>query len=116
MVPEPRQGLAGLHEVRFEPLQRVDGSGQRPAETAGELLRGARLPDAGEHRLDGPLVRGAKPVEFVDRAAPRVAGGVGVLAAECEIDRFVYSRATRAAGQIPGGLPQDAISAAAASS
>jgi hypothetical protein len=66
-VPEPREDLAGVPEARFELFQRGDGPGQRPPQAAGELLRGARFPDAGEHRLDGALIGGAVPVEVVDR-------------------------------------------------
>jgi hypothetical protein len=43
------------------------------------LLRGARLLDAREQRLDGAVVRGPVPVELGARAAPGVAGLVGAL-------------------------------------
>jgi hypothetical protein len=48
VVSEPCQDLAGVREARFESLQRVDGSVERPSQSARELLRGARLPDARE--------------------------------------------------------------------
>ena len=59
VVSEPGEDLAGVREARFEVLQRVDGSGQRPSQTAGQLLSGARLSDAGEQRLDGAVIGGA---------------------------------------------------------
>lgn len=61
VVPDPREDLAGVREAPFESLQGVDGSGQRPSQAAGELLRGARFPDAREHRLDGAVISGAVP-------------------------------------------------------
>lgn len=117
VVPDPREDLAGVREAPFESLQGVDGSGQRPSQAAGELLRGARFPDAREHRLDGAVISGAVPVEVVDRASPGIAGPIGVLAAERAIDALVGGRViSTAARQIPDWLAQRAISAAAASS
>ena len=69
LVSEPCHGLAGVREARFESLQRVDGSVQRPSQTARELLRAARLVDAREQRLDDAIIRGPVPVELVDRPA-----------------------------------------------
>jgi hypothetical protein len=87
VVSEPGQDLAGVREARFEALQRVDGSVERPSQSGRELLRGARLPDAREQRLDSAVIRGAVPLDVVDRAASGVAGGIGVLAgAERTID------------------------------
>ncbi len=116
VMPDPGEDLAGVREAPFESLQGVDGSGQRPSQAAGELLRGARFPDAREHRLDGAVIRAAVPVEVVDRASPGIAGPIGVLAAERAIGPLVNSRRTERAGPAPGGLVQRAISAAAASS
>ena len=79
VVPDPGEGLAGVREGRFEVFQRVDGSGQRPFESAGELGRSARFPDAGEHRFDGAVIRSPVAVQRVGRAATRMAGCVPVL-------------------------------------
>lgn len=89
VVSEPREDLAGVRQALFEVLQRVDGSGQRPSQTARQLLGGARLSDARQQRLDGAVIRGAVPVEVVDRAASGIAGAIGVLAAERTIDALV---------------------------
>lgn len=37
VVPEPREELAGVAEARFELVQRVDGPGECPSQTAGGL-------------------------------------------------------------------------------
>ena len=42
VVSEPCEDLAGVRQARSEVLQRVDGSGQRPSQTARQLLGGAR--------------------------------------------------------------------------
>ena len=115
VVPEPCEDLAGAREALFETLQRIDGSGQRPSQPARQLLRGARLPDAREQGLDGAIVRGAVPVEVVDRAASGIAGAFGVLAAERAIDALVGRRAAGARGWFPGARAQRAINAAASS-
>jgi hypothetical protein len=91
-VPEPREDLAGVPEARFELFQRCDGPAQRPPQAASELLRGARFPDAGEHRLDGALVGGAVPVEVVDRAASGIAGAVCVAMVDREVDALLDVR------------------------
>ena len=80
VVSKPGQDLAGVRETRFEALQRVDGSVQRPSQSGRELLRGAPLLDARQQRLDSAVIRGAVHVEVIDRAASGIAGGIGVLA------------------------------------
>jgi hypothetical protein len=90
VVSEAGQDLAGVREARFESLQRVDGSVERPSQAGRELLRGARRLDAREQRLDGAVIGGAVHVEVVDRAASGIAGGIGVFArGECTIDALV---------------------------
>jgi hypothetical protein len=87
VVSEPGQDLAGVREARFEALQRVDGSVERPSQSGRELLRGARLLDAREQRLGGAVIGGAVHVEVIDRAASGIAGTIGVLpSAERTID------------------------------
>jgi hypothetical protein len=116
VVTEPGQDLARVRETRFQSLQRADGSVQRPSQTARQLLRGARLLDAGEHGLDGAVVRGPVPVKRVDRATPGIAGPVGVLPAQQALTEVVGQRAAWTAGSIPGPAAQRVISAAAPSS
>jgi hypothetical protein len=70
VVTEPCQDLAGVSEARFEVFQRVDGSGQRPSQTARQLLGGARLSDARQQRLDGAVIGGAVPVDVVEGPRP----------------------------------------------
>jgi hypothetical protein len=82
LVSEPCEDLAGVREAVFEVLQRVDGSVQRPSQTARQLLGGERSADARKQRLDGAVIGGAVPVKVVDRAASGTAGAIGVLAAE----------------------------------
>jgi hypothetical protein len=79
VVSDPGEGLAGVRERRFEVFESVDGSGQRPLETAGELGRSARFPDAGEHRFDGAVIRSPVAVQPVGRAASRMTACVPVL-------------------------------------
>ncbi len=86
VMSEVDEDLAGAPEARFELFYRLDSPGERPAETAGELLCGARFPDAGEHRLDGAAVSGAIPVEVVDRAASGIPGAICVSMVDREVD------------------------------
>jgi hypothetical protein len=72
-------------------MQRADCSLERPSQPARQLLRGARLSDACEQRLDGAVIRSPVPLEVVGRAA------------------------SGTAGQIVASVAQRAISAAAAS-
>ena len=80
VAPEPREDLAGVREARFESLQRVDGSVQRPSQSVRELLRHARFLDAREQRLGGAVVRGPVPVELVDALLDH---GTRVYESEC---------------------------------
>jgi hypothetical protein len=117
VVSEPGQDLAGVREARFESLQRVDGSVERPSQSGRELLRAAGFLDAGEQRLDGAVIGGAVHVEVVDRAASGVAGGIGVSArGDREIDALVGGRMAGACSRFFGWPAQRAISAAAAKS
>jgi hypothetical protein len=47
VMSETLHGLAAVREARLEAAQRVDGSLKRPSQPARELVRGARLVDAG---------------------------------------------------------------------
>lgn len=69
VVSKPCQGLAGVREARFESMQRADGSVERPSQCGRELLRGARLLDAREQRLDGAVIRSPVPLDVVGMAA-----------------------------------------------
>ena len=102
VVTEPSQYLAGVRETRLQSLQGANGSGQRPAESGRELLRGARLLEAREQRLDGTVIGGAMPVEVVDRAASGIAGAIGVLAGrERAIDALGGKRTASTCGWLP---------------
>lgn len=112
VVTDPGQGLACIRERRFEMLQRVDGSGQRPLEPAGELGRGARFTDAGEHRFDGAVIRSAVAVQRVGRAATRMTGCVPVLPVPDDFPEHRRFRA-RATGWARGSVVQAVMSPAA---
>ena len=112
---------AGAHAQRSEPRPTAGPPWppkrrDKPTQTARQLLGSARLSDARKQRLDGAVIRGAVPVEVVDRAASGIAGAIGVLAAERTINALVGRRAAGACGWLLGWRAQRAINAAAASS
>ena len=115
VVSEPCQDLAGVRKARFQSLQRADCSLERPSQPARQLLRGARLSDACEQRLDGAVVRSPVPVEVVGRAAPGTAGQIIASVAQSAISTVVGTRAAWTAGRMPGSVAQRVISAAAPS-
>jgi hypothetical protein len=79
VVPDPREDLAGVREGGLEVFEGFDRPGQWPFEPPGELGRGAWFSDAGEHRLNGAVIRSPVAVERVGRAASGMSRRVPVL-------------------------------------
>jgi hypothetical protein len=66
--------LSGARQPPGEPVQRGDGSRERPPERDRELLRGARRVNACQERLDEPVVDGGVALQPARVAHRRATG------------------------------------------